>query len=122
MKRHIALFAGLVFVILAVVSAVNFVKAQEIWRAATDTYVMNITSSSAQASTSFETGVSAVRLMCNQDCFVAIGASPVSVDATGGIYLPSERPEVFRVNPGESVAVIEVGANDGNLYITELTR
>lgn len=59
-----------------------------------------------------------VRLVATVDCFVLIGASPLTVTAANGMFLPAASPEYFWVNPGDIVAVIQ-STTAGSLYISE---
>ena len=49
-----------------------------------------------------------VRLFTDTDCFVTWGANPTALtDGTGGRALGAENPEVFTIDSGSLIAVIE---------------
>lgn len=49
-----------------------------------------------------------VRLFTDMDCFVTWGANPTALtDGTGGRPLGAENPEVFTIDSGSLIAVIE---------------
>lgn len=49
-----------------------------------------------------------VRLMTDTDCFVTWGANPTALqDGTAGRPLGAENPEVFTIDSGSLIAVIE---------------
>ncbi|KKM64159.1 hypothetical protein LCGC14_1504140 [marine sediment metagenome] len=62
-----------------------------------------------------------VRLVCTSDCFVAISHAFTTLATSSPTYLPLDKPEVFRIEPGNTILVIKDTA-DGDLHISELSK
>lgn len=48
-----------------------------------------------------------VRLFTDTDCFVTWGADPTATDGTDALPLGAENPEVFTIESGQKIAVIQ---------------
>ena len=57
-----------------------------------------------------------VRLISDQNCYVAFGSSPTATSSS--MYLAAGIPEYFGVTPGDKIAALKV-STAGILYITE---
>jgi hypothetical protein len=79
-----------------------------------------IGSTSAASANPISSNVFHVRLVATSACYVAIGDAPTAAKP-GGMRLAPNFPEIFRVVPGQSVAVIQDAAA-GTLTVTEMLR
>ncbi len=71
----------------------------------------------------FGSGVDLIRTVCTATCYIAIaqtGSTMLHATEETGVRLTAGREEYFRVRPGETIAVIGVGA--GAIFVHELTR
>lgn len=69
-------------------------------------------------STAFQPTTTIIRMVANQDCFVALGAAPTAL-ADGTCMVVQGGAETYiGVTPGQKLAVIQSTAG-GSLYITE---
>lgn len=78
---------------------------------------ITVGAASVALTNAFGTGVRMVRLVATNACRIAFGASPTAVATSA--YLPAGVPEVFTVNPGEKVAVIQESVA-GKLSVVEI--
>jgi hypothetical protein len=76
------------------------------------------TTGASAASAAIATSTSTVRLIATADCWVVFGAVPVA-SATNAARLRADREELFRVDPGDRIAVLGVAAS-GSLNICEM--
>lgn len=60
-----------------------------------------------------------VRVICTSAAYIKIGKTPTAT--TSDVYMPADRPEVFRIGAGEKVSAIQV-SGAGSLHVTELTQ
>ena len=79
---------------------------------------VSFTGSSAQSSAVAMTTWQ-VRLIADNDCYVAFGSNPTAT--TSGTWLPATSPEFFAVRPGDKIAVIQKSAS-GTLNVSEMNR
>ncbi|MGB1538306.1 MAG: hypothetical protein ACPHAN_11380 [Pseudomonadales bacterium] len=75
---------------------------------------------SAATSTAVSDGCFMVEVVCSQNAYIAIAATPTAT-ASNGMYIQKDWPYFIKVNPGEKVAAIKV-ATAGNMYVSELTE
>jgi hypothetical protein len=61
----------------------------------------------------------AVRVVCTSAAYIKIGKAPTATSSD--VYVPADKPEVFRIGAGEKVSAIQVAAG-GTLHVTELTQ
>lgn len=61
----------------------------------------------------------AVRVVVTSAAYIKIGNSPTATSSD--VYMPADRPEVFRITPGMKVSAVQVSAG-GTLHVTELTQ
>lgn len=73
------------------------------------------------ASTAVGLQTYAVRIASTGACHIAIGMAPTAT-ASSTLIAAGLVGEIFRIAPGEKVAVIQDGAATGNCSITELTH
>lgn len=62
-----------------------------------------------------------VRLVCSADCFIAVSGPFTTIATSVAVYLPLDKPELFRLRQGDTIIVVRDTAN-GVLYITEMSR
>jgi hypothetical protein len=60
-----------------------------------------------------------IRLVCDSDCYIAIGSNPTAT--TSSTWLPATSPEYFACHPGDKVAAIQKTAS-GTLNLSEMNR
>lgn len=82
--------------------------------------VLTVTSSSQQ-SARVGTGQDAavVRLCADIDCWIDVGTDPTA-DSTK-VLLPAYVVETLKVDPGDKIAALRIGSDNGNLSIVEMT-
>ena len=61
-----------------------------------------------------------VRIVCTVDVYASFGSSPTAT--TNDLIIPAFTPEHFKVQPGEKVAFLLLGATTGLARVTELTQ
>jgi hypothetical protein len=61
----------------------------------------------------------AVRLVSTTDCYIYMDAAGTAATSSIGWYLPSLKPEVFKVNPGWKISAVQVSAG-GSIDIIEV--
>ena len=66
------------------------------------------TSGSSVASAAFGTQTEYVRIATPADIHILFGSAPTAIATAGSatIFVPADQPEIFKVSPGEKVAVI----------------
>ena len=74
------------------------------------------TNGGSQQSSATGANCTIVRVFCDQDCFIAIGANPTAANTT--VFLPANTVEYFGCNPADKVAAIQSSA-PGNFFMTE---
>lgn len=79
-----------------------------------------IGAASAATTNGFGDGVFAVRVIATQPCFIVIAKTPTAT--TSSTYMAAGDKEYFLTSPGEKLAVLEVSAAGGTVYVTELTK
>lgn len=83
---------------------------------------LNYSTTSATTATAFNAQTYVIRLVASTDCWIRFGDSTVTVNTTNGVFVKANwTPEYFSVAPGQYIAAVR-DANDGSLYITEMTR
>lgn len=70
-------------------------------------------------SAAFAPRTTAVMLFAEQDCFIALGDTPVAVADGTYMLLPANETRLVKVRGGETLAAIRRSA-DGALFVTEL--
>lgn len=75
------------------------------------------TSGSSQSFAPFSANVAIVRVATSQDIFLQVGVSPVAT--TSSMLLPGGAIEFFAVEPGQSIAVLQI-TTAGIVTVTEL--
>lgn len=76
---------------------------------------------SAATTNAFGAQTYAVRVAATGNCHVAFGKAPVAV-ATDALVAASQPGEVFKITPGDKMAVIKDGTATGNCNVVELSR
>jgi len=76
------------------------------------------TGTSSQSS-AFGSQTEYVRIAANADVYILFGANPTAVSTAGSssIFIPQDQPELFKVSPGEKVAVI----GSAEVSVTEMS-
>ena len=76
------------------------------------------TGTSSQSS-AFGSQTEYVRIAATADIYILFGANPSAVSTAGSstIFVPADEPEVFKVSPGEKVAVI----GSAEVSVTEMS-
>ena len=76
------------------------------------------TGTSSQSS-AFGSQTEYVRIAATADIYILFGANPTAVSTAGSstIFVPADEPEVFKVSPGEKVAVI----GSAEVSVTEMS-
>ena len=66
------------------------------------------TSGSSVASAAFGSQTEYVRIATPADIHILFGSAPTAIatDGSATIFVPADQPEIFKVSPGEKVAVI----------------
>jgi len=66
------------------------------------------TSGSSVASAAFGSQTEYVRIATPADIHILFGSAPTAIATAGSatIFVPADQPEIFKVSPGEKVAVI----------------
>tara|TARA_B100000214_G_C23950626_1_gene620304 strand:- start:1371 stop:1649 length:279 start_codon:yes stop_codon:yes gene_type:complete len=75
------------------------------------------TNNSSTASTAFGVGTEYVRVVGDANCHIAFGAAPTA--SATSFLLPSGEIEVFKVSPGQKIAVFH--GSSTNVYVTEMS-
>lgn len=73
---------------------------------------------SAATSNAIGNGIYVVRLVCTEECYIAIGASPTAT--ANDFLLPADTVEYFGIRGGQKVAALQVSTG-GTLFVTEMT-
>ena len=68
------------------------------------------------ASAAFATGVTAIRIVSDVDCYIQIAAAPTAASTTA--FLPAKTPEIFGVSANDKIAARGVSGS-GTLFITQ---
>ena len=76
-------------------------------------------SGSSVASAAFGSQTEYVRIAATADVYILFGANPTAVSTAGSstIFIPADQPEIFKVSPGEKVAVI----GSAEVSVTEMS-
>jgi hypothetical protein len=74
---------------------------------------------SAGTSTAVGSQTYAVRVVSTSDAYIYMDAAGTAASSSIGWYLPSLKPEVFKVNPGWKISAVQVSAG-GSLDIVEV--
>jgi hypothetical protein len=74
---------------------------------------------SSVASAAFGSQTEYVRIASTADVYILFGANPTAVSTAGSstIFIPADQPEIFKVSPGEKVAVI----GSAEVSVTEMS-
>ena len=75
------------------------------------------TNNSSTASAAFGSQTEYIRIVGDANCHFVLGASPTA-SATSAL-LPSGEIEIFKVSPGEKIAVFH--GTSTNVYVTEMS-
>ena len=75
------------------------------------------TNHASAASTAFGAQTEYIRIVGDANCHFVLGASPTA-SATSA-FLPSGEIEIFKVSPGEKIAVFH--GTSTNVYVTEMS-
>jgi hypothetical protein len=82
----------------------------------------NVTIGAASVqSTAIGAQTHAIRIVATGACHIETGPNPTAT-ASSALIPANQRGEVFKVSPGDKVAVIQDGASTGTLNIVELSR
>ena len=75
--------------------------------------------SSAATGNAFGSQTEYVRIAATADIYILFGANPTAVSTAGSstIFVPADEPEIFKVSPGEKVAVI----GSAEVSVTEMS-
>jgi len=77
------------------------------------------TSGSSVASAAFGSQTEYVRIATPADIHILFGSAPTAIATAGSatIFVPADQPEIFKVSPGEKVAVI----GSAEVSVTEMS-
>ena len=75
------------------------------------------TNNATAASTAFGVGTEYVRVVGDANCHIKFGAAPTA--AATDLLLPSGEIEIFKVSPGQKIAVFH--GSSTNVYVTEMS-
>jgi len=82
----------------------------------TTVQMIALTGSSSTQSSAFGSQSEYVRICSNAAVHILFGANPTAT--TSKIYIPANEPEIFKVSPGEKVAII--GSSGNKISVTEM--
>ena len=68
------------------------------------------TNNSSQASSAFGSQSEYVRICSNAAVHILFGANPTATSSS--IFIPANEPEIFKISPGEKVAIIGTSGDD----------
>lgn len=98
--------------------------ANEAWRMG-KVQTMYFNAASKEITTAFATQTRHVRIVTNQDAYVAFvvsgGAATAYARGTTSFYMVANVPEYFVVSPGMTIAAIRA-TTDGTISITEISK
>jgi hypothetical protein len=83
----------------------------------TTVQMIALTGSSSTQSSAFGSQSEYVRICSNAAVHILFGANPTAT--TSKIYIPANEPEIFKVSPGEKVAII--GSSGDDISVVELS-
>lgn len=82
----------------------------------------SVTATSAQSSV-VPTNCYEIRYVCTVASHINIGAAPTAAGTdNNGFYVPLGQTEYFHVSPGQQVAAIRAGSDDGVASVAFMTR
>lgn len=84
----------------------------------TTVQMVSLSDGTSTQSSAFGANIEYIRIASTADVHILFGSNPTAT--ANSIYLPADEVELFKVSPGEKVAII--GANGNKISITELSE
>ena len=78
----------------------------------TTVQMVTLSGSTSTQSSAFGSQSEYVRICSNADVHILFGANPTAT--ANSIFIPADEPEIFKISPGEKVAIITTSTNDCN--------
>ena len=83
----------------------------------TTVQMVSLSGGTSTQSSAFGSQSEYVRICSNADVHILFGANPTAT--ANSIFIPADEPEIFKISPGEKVAVI--GSSGNKISVVEMS-